>query len=129
MYTVLLVPGSAAHKAEDPIHLPAADDPIQDRIDIAEPALTPAKGKLPNVTDLKIVPAVETADAPVQVEEGRDINIESSQGLTVVAPSIRVLLMLRLTPLTLKASDRKGFVWMECTSSGGVKPGNVLNRS
>ena len=44
-----------------------------------------------------------------------------------LAPSMRVLLELRLVPLTLKASAREGLVGIECAFCGGAKPGSVRN--
>src|SRR5712692_4489392 len=51
-----------------------------------------------------------------------------SQILVVLTPSIRMLLELRLAPLTLKTSARDGFDGTECASAGGVKPGSTRNR-
>src|SRR5882672_7526323 len=51
-----------------------------------------------------------------------------SQMFVVLTPSIRMLLELRLAPLTLKTSAREGFDGTECASAGGVKPGNTRNR-
>ena len=41
------------------------------------------------------------------------------------APSIRVLLLERLVPLTENRTARLGFVGTECAFCGGEKPGSV----
>src|SRR5205823_6706101 len=51
-----------------------------------------------------------------------------SQIFVVLTPSIRMLLELRLAPLTLNTSARDGLDGTECASAGGVKPGSTRNR-
>ena len=51
-----------------------------------------------------------------------------SQMLVVLTPSIRMLLELRLAPLTLNTSARDGLDGTECASAGGVKPGSTRNK-
>jgi hypothetical protein len=47
--------------------------------------------------------------------------------LVLLAPSTRVLLMLRLVPLTLNTSAREGFDGIEWALPGGENPATVRN--
>src|ERR671934_215438 len=51
-----------------------------------------------------------------------------SQTFVVLTPSIRMLLELRLAPLTFNTSAGDGLDGTECASAGGVKPGITRNK-